>query len=125
MGGSSIVRHRLAPYALVAGLVVSALLSWLSHSVVLATVAGALISITPLPLSSWVAGAKAGALIGGLAGALAEGILFSPARGVARIFIATGYGIALGALWGCVVGRFLNRAHGSARVGGRELSSRE
>jgi hypothetical protein len=110
----SAVRHRLAPYAIVMGLVISPFLSWISHSVVLGTAAGMLIGISFLPFPSWVDGVKAGALIGAVAGALAEAIHFSPARGVARNVIATGYGMVLGGLWGFAVGRFLSRSRGTA-----------
>jgi uncharacterized protein (DUF952 family) len=116
MGRISAARHQLAPYALVAGLVISALLSWRSHSFVLGTVAGVIISISLLPFPSWVDGVKVGAVIGGLAGALAEGILFSQARGVTRIFIASGYGILLGSLWGCLVARFFSRNPGNVET---------
>jgi hypothetical protein len=80
----------------------SGALSWLLRSATAGTLLGIFLTITLMPISSIRGGLATGGLLGGVAGALADAVLFSPERGVGRIFITTAYGVLLGALWGIV-----------------------
>jgi O-antigen ligase len=111
--------ERYAPWVLLAGFLASASLSWLLRSAIAGTLLGVFLIVTLMPITSFRGGIAAGSLIGGVAGALAETVLFAPEREVGRIFIATAYGVLLGALWGIViviVGRM--RSRGSTRQDG-------
>ena len=94
---------RYAPWILVAGMLASGALSWLLRSATAGTLLGVFFTVTLMPISSLRGGLATGGLLGGVAGALADAVLFSPERGVGRIFIATSYGVLLGAMWGIVI----------------------
>jgi len=95
--------ERYAPWILVAGMLASGVLSWLVRSATAGTLLGVFFTVTLMPISSFRGGIAAGGLLGGVAGALADAVLFSPERGVGRIFITTAYGVLLGASWGIVI----------------------
>jgi hypothetical protein len=98
-----VFRERYTPWILVVGTIASAVVSWFLRSPAAGTILGVFIIIALIPLASLKAGLQVGALVGGMVGAISEAVLFSPERGVARTFIATGYGALLGASWGVAV----------------------
>jgi len=91
---------RLIPWVIVAGILSSALVSWFFRSTALATVTGVFIGVTLIRASSQKTAIGTGAAVGAVVGLISEGVVYSPARGVGRIIIATLYGLAIGAMWG-------------------------
>jgi hypothetical protein len=76
------------------------------------------IGVTLIRARSQKAAISAGAIVGAIVGVISEAVVYSPARGVGRIFIATAYGFAVGAMWGHFV-FLISEAFRRSRSGSR------